>query len=173
MNAQHKHYWKKVLGNMLMFNSFSKRAAAIQYLTEDEKLNSGHKWNCTSCVIPNGIDFSSLKQGIVHNYDNIDNVIKGIFIGRISIYHKGLDLLVDACKQIETLLRKRHVQIEIYGPDREHEKDKLRNLIERKKFLIFYWFKIVQYLVKRKKVNYWLLIFSSYIAFRRSSDGLD
>ena len=76
---------------MLMFNSFSKRAAAIQYLTEDEKLNSGHKWNCTSCVIPNGIDFSSLKQGIVHNYDNIDNVIKGIFIGRISIYHKGLD----------------------------------------------------------------------------------
>lgn len=66
--------------------------------------------------------FSSLKQGIVHNYDNIDNVIKGIFIGRISIYHKGLDLLVDACKQIETLLRKRHVQIEIYGPDREHEK---------------------------------------------------
>lgn len=133
MNAQHKHYWKKVLGNMLMFNSFSKRAAAIQYLTEDEKLNSGHKWNCTSCVIPNGIDFSSLKQGIVHNYDNIDNVIKGIFIGRISIYHKGLDLLVDACKQIETLLRKRHVQIEIYGPDREHEKDKLRNLIERKK----------------------------------------
>lgn len=34
---------------------------------------------------------------------------------------------------IELTLRKRHVQIEIYGPDREHEKDKLRNLIERKK----------------------------------------
>lgn len=131
-NAQYKHHWKKIIGNMLMFNSFSKRAAAIQYLTEDEKINSGNKWNGTSCVIPNGVDFSSSKQGVIHNYDNIGNVIRGVCVGRISIYHKGLDLLVEACKQLRVLLRKHHVQIEIYGPDRENEKEKLKNLIKEK-----------------------------------------
>lgn len=132
INAQYKHRWKKILGNVLMFNSFSKKAVAIQYLTEDEKINSGNKWNYTSCVIPNGVDFSSSKQGIVHNYDNIGNIIRGVCIGRISIYHKGLDLLVEACMQIGRFLRKHHVQIEIYGPNRENEKDKLRNLIKEK-----------------------------------------
>ena len=38
--AQNKRKLKKIIGNLLFFNKFIRGAAAIQYLTEEEKIES-------------------------------------------------------------------------------------------------------------------------------------
>ena len=54
VQAQHKNRLKKLVGNLLWFNKMIKKAAAIQYLTNEEQLESA-KWKVKSFVIPNGI----------------------------------------------------------------------------------------------------------------------
>src|SRR5690606_3541083 len=117
--------FKKLIGNLLFFNRFIKKATAIQYLTQKEYLNSGNKWNNKYIIIPNGIN----KKDKVKEKFNTD-IIKVIFIGRLHIYHKGLDLLVKACGKLRTELEKNNCKIFIYGPDREKSKSKLERLIK-------------------------------------------
>lgn len=123
--AQKLRKFKKLIGNLLFFNRFIKKATAIQYLTQKEYLNSGNKWNNKYIIIPNGIN----KKDKVKEKFNTD-IIKGIFIGRLHIYHKGLDLLVKACGKLRTELEKNNCKIFIYGPDREKSKSKLERLIK-------------------------------------------
>ena len=111
---------KKKIANLLICKRYAKKAAAIQFLTEQELIDSGSSWNEHYIVIPNGIDFPVKGKG-----DYSTNGIKCVSIGRIEPYQKGLDLLIEACAKIKKILIEANCRIIICGPDKE---DKLRDL---------------------------------------------
>ena len=110
--AQHNHaFLKKKVANYLFFNRFIKGASAIHYLTEDEQRDSGPKWNNHSFVLPNGINIPESRK---KEFSQIG--IKAVFIGRIDIYHKGIDLLLGAIQRIQHTLRESSFSLKIFGP---------------------------------------------------------
>lgn len=125
--AQKRKFLKKLIANIFIFYSFSKKAAAIQYLTEQEKIDSGKKWNKKSIVIPNGI---TIPDKIKTEY--CKNGIRCITIGRIEPYHKGLDILIEACGMIINELRNSSCVIDVFGPDYD---GKVIELKEKTNFL--------------------------------------
>jgi glycosyltransferase involved in cell wall biosynthesis len=116
---------KKKVGNFLFFTKFAKKAAAIQYLTQKEFSDSTDKWNSNNLIIPNGIN---PKRNVKQTFNK--SSLKGIFIGRLDIYQKGLDLFVEACAKLKDELSKNNCTIDIYGPEINGSKSKLEELIK-------------------------------------------
>jgi glycosyltransferase involved in cell wall biosynthesis len=118
--------WKKRVAHWLFFDSFVKNATSIQFLTKQE--NDDSISQCpNSFILPNGYLLPEKYKS-----DFSSNGIKVVFIGRIDIYHKGLDLLIDASVQIIDDLRKANVKFDIYGPYNE-DASKLEKIIVEKK----------------------------------------
>lgn len=113
--------WKKDIAHWLWFDSFVSHALAVQYLTEKEKEDSAIQKCRNSFVLPNGITPpTEIKEQF-----SVDGV-RAIFIGRIDVYHKGLDILLEACSHISSELRKAGFSLKIYGPqNQDFEKVKL------------------------------------------------
>ncbi|SHJ34359.1 glycosyltransferase [Fibrobacter sp. UWP2] len=123
--AQKNKKWKKRVGNMLYFKKMAKKASGIQFLTEKEKIDSGDNWNKECFVIPNGIDLPE-KQKKDFSVDGIN----ASYIGRIEIYQKGLDLLLDAINDLKDDLLNNSFQLTIYGPNRDGALEFLRRKIQ-------------------------------------------
>ncbi|MBD7909418.1 glycosyltransferase [Sporosarcina gallistercoris] len=123
--AQKSSVFKKKIGNFLFFERFVKKATAIHYLTKREWLESKIKWPTNYFIIPNGID----DRGPIQKNNEI-NKLKGIYIGRIELYQKGLNVLIQACSEVKEDLRRANCTIELYGPDRDESKLKLLNIIQ-------------------------------------------
>lgn len=121
--------WKKKIAHLLVFNRFLKKAAAIQYLTEQEYSASTDKWNKKHIIVPNGFDLPVYYKTIFSS-----NSISAVFIGRMDKWHKGLDLLIDACTHVQDVLRSSHFHLCLYGPKRydyfQIEEDLKKNHIE-------------------------------------------
>ena len=83
--AQKQKALKKFLGN----------AAAVHYLTRQEQKDSS-AWDVKSFIIPNGMT----PREYIHR-DEPRNGIEAIYIGRINLFQKGLDLLVNAFARIK------------------------------------------------------------------------
>ena len=112
-----KSKWKKIVAHPLIFNKFIRNALAIQFLSEQEKMNSRKLINPRCFVIPNGIvipDETKKKYKV--------NGISGVFIGRIDIYQKGLDVLLRAIRDIQEDLRTNSFTMSIYGPENNDTK---------------------------------------------------
>ncbi|WP_018337419.1 glycosyltransferase family 4 protein [Butyricimonas synergistica] len=126
---------KKWIGNLLFFGKFARKALAIQYLTENEYKESGDKWNKNHVIIGNGITLPSNRKEVFSQKG-----LKGVFIGRLTLYHKGLDLLVEACNEVQDKLRKAGCSIHIYGQDREGVIEYLDNYVRKKHLddIVFY-----------------------------------
>lgn len=125
--AQNRKRLKKSVANLLFCKRFAKKAAAIQYLTEQEYKDSGDQWNKNHFVIPNGIDLPERTKTEFHT-----DGIKCVSIGRIEPYQKGLDLLIEACSLIKEELTKANCTITICGPDREGKVAVLQKLVAEK-----------------------------------------
>lgn len=125
-SAQKRSKIKKFLANNLIMNKFAKEALAIQYLTNQEKIDSGNNWNEKNFIIPNGVNIRE---------DNIKKSfcvqgIRCISIGRISSFHKGIDLLIFAVSSLKDELLKNNCRIDFYGPDYDKEISMLRRKID-------------------------------------------
>lgn len=123
--AQKRKFAKKITGNIVFFNSFLKSAQAIQYLSDNEARMSAFSMY-PSFVAGNGIDIPEKKKISFFN-----DGIKIIYIGRLEILTKGLDLLIEAIKKIAPLLRQNNARIEIYGPDYDGAHELLRKAITK------------------------------------------
>ncbi len=122
--AQKLRAYKKRIGNLLYYNRMIKNAAAIHYLSEQEKADSIEQWGDKCFVVPNGTHpVSKVKEKF--NTDSID----ALYIGRIEIYQKGLDMLITAINEIQNVLRENGFHLNIYGPDREGAYDELLKMI--------------------------------------------
>ena len=121
--AQNEKKLKKILGNMLLFNKFIKNASAIQFLNQEEKENTKFKYK-KYIISGNGITASICKRKRPKD-------IKFVYIGRYSIYVKGLDLLVEVCAKYKSFFEKNKITFELYGRDSENGIKELESLIEQ------------------------------------------
>ncbi len=102
--------WKKKIAHWLYFDRFINNAASIQFLTRQECEDS--IFGCKShFILPNGFSTPVITKSSFSK-----NEIRALFIGRIDIYHKGLDILIEACCSIVDILRKVNVKFDVYGP---------------------------------------------------------
>lgn len=108
--AQSKKHLKKVVANILLFNSFINGAAAIQCLSQREYETTRfgkHKFIGTNGVkMPSSIKESFGTDGI-----------KLVYVGRLDAKMKGLDIMISAVANKKELLKANNCKIFIYGPD--------------------------------------------------------
>ena len=109
VKAQKQKALKKFLGNVVYFNKFVRNATAIQYLTEQERAES-EKWDVKNFIVPNGMT----ARDFLHRKFNPD-ALTAVYIGRINIYQKGLDLLIKACASIKDKLAAKNFHLNIHG----------------------------------------------------------
>ncbi len=107
--AQKKKRIKKILGNIVFFNKFIKEANAIAFLNEKEKKDSKFKYK-DAVIISNG-------SNIPREINNPIKPYQYVFIGRYSIYTKGLDILLEVVKELKEWMEKNNIQIQLYGRD--------------------------------------------------------
>lgn len=90
-----KNYKTKKLANLLFYNFFVNHSAGLIYLNSQELEDSIFKKNkVNKVIIPNGV---YLPNKIMVSPQNEDRKkIEIIFLSRIDIHHKGLDLLIKA-----------------------------------------------------------------------------
>ncbi len=111
--AQSYRWWKKGIANLLFFNKLVARAAAINCLTHGEA-EASQGWNRPMFVVGNGVcmpgstDLASPGRA---------TALRLVFIGRLHLQYKGLDLLLQACRLLQTELRRAGAAVELYGPD--------------------------------------------------------
>lgn len=121
-NAQKRKRIKKMIGNILLFNRFIKKASCIQFLNEEERIGTKFKYK-DYIISGNGVDvFTS-----VNKYN--EKVKKIVYIGRYAIYAKGLDFLVNVCKNNIEWFRNNKVIIELYGRTSANDQEILEQLI--------------------------------------------
>lgn len=109
--AQQKKRIKKTAANILFFNRFLKNARSIQYLSDNEKDLSAFK-KLPSFVMGNGVSIPNERKSSFGR-----SRIKFVYIGRLEVHIKGLDLLLSAIKNSEIFFRQHGATFEIYGPD--------------------------------------------------------
>lgn len=117
---------KKFLGNLLFFNWMVRNAVAIHCLTKREAIDVQKIWNCPVFVVGNGVNLTPV-EALATPGTNAE--LKFIFLGRLDIHHKGLDLLLEACRILQGDLRTSKVQILLYGSEVAGSKVKLAGLI--------------------------------------------
>ena len=114
---------KKKLANLLVFGRFIKHAKVIQCLSINEqketRLGNAQKIGTNAIEMPeiSKCDF------------NIDG-IKLVYIGRLQMYHKGLDLMISAVKRIAEFMRENNCKLYIYCPDFQGRYAALERLIK-------------------------------------------
>lgn len=103
---------KKALAHKFFYDKYINGALAIQYLTNREYEDSKYRFNGNHFIIPNGIYPSSR---IKDKFS--DKGIHAVFIGRFDAFHKGLDLLIDACREKKDYLLDKGFQLSLYGTE--------------------------------------------------------
>lgn len=109
---QGKKTFKKRICNAVFYNRFAQGAAAIHYLTEKERDESGEKWNRNSFIEPNGIEVPKERP---HRESWHGDVPEIVFVGRVEPYQKGLDVLLEALTPLNACADSPRFHLSIYG----------------------------------------------------------
>ncbi|HEY8389693.1 MAG TPA: glycosyltransferase [Clostridia bacterium] len=118
---------KKAAAHILIFNSFIKKAKAIQFLSQGEKAIS--YFSQKGIIIPNGIETPQEYNRSQKEKDEINIT----FIGRKTKKIKGIDLLLKAVNKVKFELIKNNVKINIYGPNRGNTDNYINKFIKKNK----------------------------------------
>lgn len=122
-SAQKKKWLKKKVANLLLFNFFIRNAIAIQYLSQYELDNT--KFNQKKIIETNGISIPvNMKK------EFLKCGMKFVYIGRLDVYHKGLDLMLTAIGRIKEFLLENKCQFYIFGPDCKGRYSQVEKLIQ-------------------------------------------
>lgn len=121
-DAQKKKYLKKKAANVLIFNSFINHAAAVQLLSEVEFGNT--KFGKYKFVGTNGMNLPSCSKEQFS-----EEGLKLVYIGRLDVYHKGLDLMIKGIAECVDVLRSNRCTLDIYGPDILGRLDQVKALV--------------------------------------------
>jgi len=123
--AQKRKKMKKVVANCLFFNKFLKSARYIQYLSDNEK-NMSAFLKLPYFISGNGIAIPQAKKRFFSS-----SGVKIVYIGRLEIKTKGLDLLLKAVRECSVFMRKINAKVEIYGPNYGKEHIALLKMIRK------------------------------------------
>lgn len=108
--AQKKKRFKKTVANCLLFHHFFDGAAILQCLSKREK--EALSTPRPSFVCPNGVSLPERRKE-----HGSGETLRLVYIGRLEIKIKGLDLLLQAVSENAAFLREHHVVLDIYGPE--------------------------------------------------------
>lgn len=120
---QHKRL-KKAAANFLLFGRFLRAASAVQFLSQREE-EASSSFSVPSFVIPNGTVIPGR-----HKRHFSASGYRFLYIGRISLHIKGLDLLLEAVCRTQELFRSTGSVLELYGPDEEHSYEWIKKTID-------------------------------------------
>jgi glycosyltransferase involved in cell wall biosynthesis len=123
--AQKSKWLKKKIANFLWFNRMVARSAAIVYLSENERDNSTSWKEKKNFIIPNGINNVKCEKQF-----ELEKGINAIFIGRMDIYHKGIDSLLTAIASVAQQLRAAGFILSLYGPEWNNSYSRIAKLIK-------------------------------------------
>jgi len=107
--------WKKRIGDLLFFNRLIAGARALHFLTQGEAAES-QGWRKADFVVGNGVDPPPVTM---HRRARTSNALRFVFIGRLAVQHKGLDLLLDGWARFRRELPDSRATLHCYGPDHE------------------------------------------------------
>lgn len=124
-----KGKFKKYIANLLCFNKFLRGAKSIIYLNAGEYSNSLVKnINPQSIIIPNGCYLPSK----VERFDKMPpERIEILFLGRIDIYHKALDVLLEALEIVEKEGCADRIHFHFYGTGLESDLASFKSAINK------------------------------------------
>lgn len=111
--AQRYRRWKKLAGNLVFFRRIVEKAAAVHCLTAGEAAASG-AWRRPIFVAGNGVHVPGPSQLATPGRSPHRRLV---FLGRLHVEYKGLDMLLDACQLAAAELRRRGAAVELRGPD--------------------------------------------------------
>lgn len=120
--ALEKKKIKKWIANKVFFKKMFQGASVIQFLSMGEREASIYKEK--GIIVPNAVQ---MPINVSRNENGTG--IQIAFVGRKDIYHKGLDLLIEACGYIHNELRKKNVHIYLYGPYENNNEFEIKALI--------------------------------------------
>ncbi len=125
--AQNRKRWKKFLGNWLFFSWMVRGASAIHCLTQREAEET-KRWGRPVFVVGNGIDLPP-EEWLAQPGNG--SKLRFLFLGRLDIEHKGLDLLLEGFALVRDVLIQADAELAIYGPSVGTSEDVLHRMIEQ------------------------------------------
>lgn len=119
-----KSHFKKVVANFIFYKRFIKSAKRIIYLNQGELKKSIVKYiNPNSAIVPNGCH----KPNIIPKLrDSSDGKIEFLYLGRIELYHKGIDVLLEAISKIKDSGYADKIHFTFYGIGEEDHLSKFK-----------------------------------------------
>lgn len=130
-----KHKWKKWIANTLFFNEYLKNAKTIIYLSKrEQEVSIVPKINKVASVLPNGC-----AAPIYPVSDRIpSSPIDLVYIGRLAIEHKGLDLMMLAINEVKKM-RDIDCHFSFYGNLQDSDAERFLSMLKPfKGFADFY-----------------------------------
>lgn len=126
---------KKIIAHRLFYDKYIDGAIAIQYLTNKEYEDSKFRYGKSYFILPNGFYKPTRIKDTFSS-----GGIKALYIGRIDIVHKGLDIIIDACRIAKESLLESGFTLSLYGPQTKDwyviqntvKKESLENIITLK-----------------------------------------
>ncbi len=121
------HALKKKTANSLFFNKFISGAKSIQFLTKNEYNESKNNFKFKNYyILGNGTELPKKHYKAKNRKE-----FKIVFIGRYNVYHKGLDVLLQAVKEHANWFRENNVTLELYGSNSDNGLKFLINYINK------------------------------------------
>lgn len=117
-----KSFFKKKIANFIYANKFIHDAEGIVYLNQKEADECVFKKHRKAyVVIPNGAQIHGRPKGL----ESKDGKVRYMFLGRLEIPHKGIDLLFPAIKQIVEKGFLEKTEFHFYGRTRNEKYTRL------------------------------------------------
>lgn len=112
---------KKKIANSIYVKCFIQHSKGLIYLNKKEKDDCiFYKLKKRFAIVPNGTQLHDIE-----NKERNDSAVKFIFLGRIDIIPKGLDLLFPAIKLFNTKYKPNLAEFHFYGQLRDPNMDKV------------------------------------------------
>lgn len=117
--ALRKKWLKKKVAGILFFNRYVNHASAIQVLTENEfeYVRVRNK----KIICPNGVEIPKCMKESFRKES-----FKILYVGRLEISIKGLDILLEAVQENLEFLKEKGCVIEVYGTGGEEFRDMVK-----------------------------------------------
>lgn len=125
---------KKLIARILIFNNYVRNSNGLIFLNEMEKENSIYRKE-NEIILPNGIE--KLKSKIVSKEKKED--INFIFLGRIDIFNKGIDILLETVLNNKEYFFKNKVKFKFYGNGKEKDMKFFNNYLNKIPEIIKYY----------------------------------
>lgn len=113
--------------NLLFVNKYVSKARGVHFLSNRECEESIRFKAKDRFIIPNGVEIPNC-----YATNRNENIKRIVFIGRLDIFVKGLDLLIESAALAQNQIRANAATIEMYGPSYNGSAKKLADEIQKK-----------------------------------------